>query len=54
LANALHLLPDGSTAYDAVGIKFYPHRRRIEIIETDLNLEYVLLATCFDRHFAEA
>ena len=32
VANALHLLPHGSTAHDAVGIKLYPHRLRVEVI----------------------
>jgi hypothetical protein len=40
LANALHLLPHGSSAHDAVGVKLYPHRLGVEVIETDLNLKY--------------
>jgi hypothetical protein len=35
LANALHLLPHGSTAHDAVGVKLYPDRLRVEVIEID-------------------
>ena len=44
LASVLHLLPHGFTAVDSVGIKLYPHRLGVEIIEIDLNLKYVLLA----------
>ena len=53
LANALHLLPHGSTAHDAVGVKLYPHRRGVEVIERDLNLNYVLLTTSLNLQFAE-
>jgi hypothetical protein len=53
LANALHLLPHGSTAHDAVGVKLDLNCRRVEVIETDLNLKYVLLATSLNLHFAE-
>ena len=42
LANALHLLPHGGTAHDAVGVKLYPHCLGVEVIEIDLNLKYVL------------
>ena len=54
LANALHLLPHGSAAHDAVGVKLDSHRLGVEVIETDLNLKYVLLATSLNLHFAEA
>ena len=54
LANALHLLPHGGTAHDAVGVKLYPHRLGVEVIEIHLHFKYVLLATCLKRHFAEA
>jgi hypothetical protein len=54
LANALHLLPHGSIASGAVSVKLYPHRLGVEVIEKDLNLKYVLLATSLNLHFAEA
>jgi len=53
LANAFHFLPQGSTAHAAVGVKLYPHRLRVEVMETDLNLKYMLLATSLNRHFAK-
>jgi hypothetical protein len=43
----------GSTALDAVGVKLYPHCLGIEVIETDLNLKYVLPATGLNLHFAK-
>jgi hypothetical protein len=52
LANALHLPPHGSP-HDAVGAKLYPHRLGIKVVETDLNLKYVLLATGLNLHVAE-
>ena len=53
LADALHLLPYGSTVHDAVGVKLYPHRLGVEIIEIELNLKYVLLTASLDLHFAK-
>jgi hypothetical protein len=53
LAYALHLLPHRATAVDAVGIKLDPHRLGVEVVEIDLNLKYVLLATSLNLHFAE-
>ena len=54
LANAFHLLPHGSTAHDAVGVKLYPHCLGVEVIEIDLHFKYVLLAMSLKLHFAEA
>ena len=53
LANALHFLPHASAAHDPGGVKLYPHRLGVEVIEKDLNLEYVLLAASLNLHFAE-
>jgi hypothetical protein len=39
LAHALHLLPNGASAIDAIGIKFHPRRGRIEFVKIDLDLE---------------
>jgi len=49
LANPLHLLSHRSAARDAVGVKFYPHGLGGEVIETDLNLKYVLRARAWGR-----
>ncbi|MGA7145219.1 MAG: hypothetical protein WBY47_12000 [Desulfobacterales bacterium] len=54
LANAPHLLPYGRTAHDAIGVKRHPHRLGIDVVEINLNLKYVLFATSFNHHFAEA
>ena len=53
LANALHLLPHRATTVDSVGIKLDSHGLWVEVIETDLNLKYVLLATSLNLHVAE-
>jgi hypothetical protein len=39
LADALHLLPDWSTAIDAVGVEFHSRRGRVEFMKIDLDLE---------------
>ena len=54
LANALHLLPHGSTAHNAVGVKLYPHRLEVEVVEIHLPFKYVLLAMSLKLYFAEA
>src|ERR1035438_1402872 len=54
LANALHLLPFGTVAVDAVGIKLDSHRTRIEITEIDLDFKHVPVAVGLDFHFTEA
>jgi hypothetical protein len=53
LAGELHLLPHRGTAHDALGAKLYPHRLGIEVIEMNLNLKYVMLATSLNLHFAK-
>ena len=52
-ACALHFLPYGIAAVDSVGVKLYPHCLGVEVIETDLNLKYVLAATGLNLHFAK-
>jgi hypothetical protein len=52
LVNA-HLLSDGCTAVDTIGVKLYSYGVGIEIIEPDLSLKYVLPITSFNLHFAE-
>ena len=42
LTDALHLLPHGSTAHGAVGVKLYAYSIRIETVEIDLNFEYMI------------
>ena len=54
LVNAFHLLPHRIPAADAVGVQLYAHRLGVEIIEVNMNLEYVLSAACLDLRFAEA
>jgi hypothetical protein len=41
---ALHFLPEGSAAIDAIRIKLDSHRIRIQLIGIDLNLKRVMLA----------
>jgi hypothetical protein len=53
LANALHFLPHGTTAHHVVGVKLYPHRRGIEVIETDLNLDQMLLTMSLNLDLAK-
>lgn len=53
LANAIHLMPHGRTAREAVGIKFDPDGIGVEIMKNDLHLKYVLAAMSRNLHFAE-
>src|ERR1035437_1919237 len=53
-ANALHLLPHRTVAVDAIGIKLYSRRIRVEIVEIDLNLKHVLLPVGLNLHFTDA
>jgi hypothetical protein len=50
---ALHFFSYGISSVDSVGVKLYPHCLGIEVIETDLNLKYVLPATGLNLHFAK-
>src|ERR1035441_8154692 len=54
LASALHLLPFGTVAVDAVGIKLYAHRTRVEFTEIDLHFKLVPVSVGLDFHFTEA
>ena len=45
LANARHLLAHGSAAAQSFCVEFDSYRVRIEVIEPELNLKYVLLTT---------
>src|SRR5208283_762289 len=53
LANTLHLVALRSIALDAGCVKLYPHRLGVEVIEKDLNLKQVLIATSLNLHLAE-
>ena len=48
-----HFVPFRSTAVEAVGIEFYQNYIRVEFMEIDLNLEYMLLSGGLDLYFAE-
>src|ERR1017187_6587127 len=54
LANALHLLPFGTAAVNAVRIKLDSHRTRVERSEIDLDLKDVPVPVGHDVHFTEA
>src|SRR5512143_1409996 len=54
LLSELHFLSHRSVIVNTVGIKFYLHSCRVEIMEIDLNLEYMLLPMSLDLHIAEA
>ncbi len=49
----LHFLQHGRPVPNAISVKLHSHSFGVEISEKDLNLEYVLAATCFRFDFAE-
>jgi len=53
LAGELHLLSHRTAAVDTVGVKLYADRLRIEVVEIDLNLEYMLVPFGLDLQFAK-